>query len=96
MRISGISNSNGGAMSPDCKEVEDYNALLQLLMEGDRIYIQDKAPIIVEKGQERFSILNIKDGEETVFDVSKGKKTGEFGRFLTNARRAIAHPELLF
>lgn len=96
MIISGISNSENGTMSPVSKKVGDYNDLLQVLMEGDRIFIQDKAPIIVEKGEQRFSILSVKDGKETIFDVAKGKKTSEFGVFLTNARRAIAHPELLF
>lgn len=91
MKISGISNSN-----PESRKVTDYNGLLQFLMEGDRIYIQERSPIIVEKGKERFSILNITDGGKTLFDVSEGKTTGEFERFMTNARRAIAHPELLF
>lgn len=95
MKVSGISNSNGngGLFS---REVADYNALLQLMMEGDRIYIQEKSPIVVEKGDESFSILNVRDGEKTLFDVRCGEKSHEFGRFLINARRAIAHPELLF
>lgn len=93
MKISGISNSNGVVFS---REVADYNDLLQIMMNGDRIYIQDRSPIIVEKGEHSFSILNVKDGNKTVFDVCKGTRSREFGRFLINARRAIAHPELLF
>ena len=95
MKISGISN-RCGVVSPVSQEVADYNDLLQVLMDGDRVYIQDKAPITVEKGSERFSILHVSDGKKILFDVSKGEKQKEFGIFLKNARRAIAHPELLF